>query len=282
MIYAPSTTAALGVVEDVQPETPLTLRGEGLWVCLISSGKCVVSLSETGAAPGGSALLLPPQSAAAGHLVLSRAPLTLTPEGESHLLCIQLTGQAAVQFLAGLTELPFLARGETCPAAAELLGRLAAEADTPRSRAASQLAFALLCELSGADSAAPALPPLVQEAMEDIRANYAGLYGVEELSERLGVSKSHLVRMFTAALGIPPGRYLTKVRVEAAMRLLLHREYTLDVIASLCGFSGANYLCRVFKKETGHSPAQWRAMAGQSLRPGLSPEESQREQELYI
>ena len=231
---------------------------------------------------GANQMLLPPQSVPAGHLVLSRAPLVLEPEGSCHLLCVQLTGQASAQFLAGLHELPFLARGETCPAAAELLGRLAAEADTPRSRAASQLAFALLCELSGADSAAPALPPLVQEAMEDIRANYAGLYGVEELSERLGVSKSHLVRMFTAALGIPPGRYLTKVRVEAAMRLLLHREYTLDVIASLCGFSGANYLCRVFKKETGHSPAQWRAMAGQSLRPGLSPEESQREQELYI
>ena len=109
--------------------------------------------------------------------MLSRGPLTLTPEGESHLLCIQLTGQAAVQFLAGLTELPFLARGETCPAAAELLGRLAAEADTPHSRAASQLAFALLCELAGADSAAPPLPPLVEAAIEDIRQNYAGLYG---------------------------------------------------------------------------------------------------------
>lgn len=213
--------------------------------------------------------------------MLSRAPLTLTPEGESHLLCIQLTGQAAVQFLAGLTELPFLARGETCPAAAELLGRLAAEADTPRSRVASQLAFALLCELAGADSAAPPLPPLVEAAIEDIRQNYAGLYGVEELSERLGVSKSHLVRTFTAAVGVPPGRYLTTVRVEAAMRLLLHREYTLDVIASLCGFSGANYLCRVFKKETGQSPAQWRALAGQTARP-LSPAESQREQALYI
>ena len=210
-----------------------------------------------------------------------KEPLTLTPEGESHLLCIQLTGQAAVQFLAGLTELPFLARGETCPAAAELLGRLAAEADTPRSRAASQLAFALLCELAGADSAAPPLPPLVETAIEDIRQNYAGLYGVEELSERLGVSKSHLVRTFTAAVGVPPGRYLTTVRVEAAMRLLLHREYTLDVIASLCGFSGANYLCRVFKKETGQSPAQWRALAGQTARP-LSPAESQREQALYI
>ena len=62
---------------------------------------------------------------------------------------------------------------------------------------------------------------------------------------------------------------------------LLHREYTLDVIASLCGFSGANYLCRVFKKETGQSPAQWRALAGQTARP-LSPAESQREQALYI
>ena len=291
MLYDWTSTAALGVVRDIQPKEPLTLTGEGLWVCLISSGRCTASLTDASPSPAGSALILPPQSAAAGHLVLSRAPLTLTPEGESHLLCIQLTGQAAVQFLAGqasaqflagLHELPFLARGETCPAAAELLGRLAAEADTPRSRAASQLAFALLCELAGADSAAPPLPPLVEAAIEDIRQNYAGLYGVEELSERLGVSKSHLVRTFTAAVGVPPGRYLTTVRVEAAMRLLLHREYTLDVIASLCGFSGANYLCRVFKKETGQSPAQWRAMAGHAAQSGLSPEESLREQELYI
>ena len=266
MLYDWTSTAALGVVRDIQPKEPLTLTGEGLWVCLISSGRCTASLTDTSPSPAGSALILPPQSAAAGHLVLSRAPLTLTPEGESHLLCIQLTGQAAVQFRAGLTE---------------LLGRLAAEADTPRSRAARQLAFALLCELAGADSAAPPLPPLVEAAIEDIRQNYAGLYGVEELSERLGVSKSHLVRTFTAAVGVPPGRYLTTVRVEAAMRLLLHREYTLDVIASLCGFSGANYLCRVFKKETGQSPAQWRALAGQTARP-LSPAESQREQALYI
>ena len=117
MLYDWTSTAALGVVRDIQPKEPLTLTGEGLWVCLISSGRCTASLTDASPSPAGSALILPPQSAAAGHLVLSRAPLTLTPEGESHLLCIQLTGQAAVQFLAGLTELPFLARGETCWAA---------------------------------------------------------------------------------------------------------------------------------------------------------------------
>ena len=183
--------------------------------------------------------------------------------------------------LAGLHELPFLAKGGSCPAAAELMDRLAEE-KAAHSRARSQLVFALLCELADADSAAPALPPLVQAAIEDIRANYAGLYGVEELRERLGVSKSHLVRTFTAAVGVPPGKYLTTVRIEAAQRLLLHREYTLDVVASLCGFSGANYLCRVFKKETGQSPAQWRALTGRAAQSGLTPEETMREQEMYI
>ncbi len=281
MLFDWNTIAAPASVQDLQLSTPRTLSGEGLWVCLVSSGRCTVSLPGAGPLPAGSALVLPPQQVPAGHLILSRAPLALAPEGSCHLLCVQLIGQASVQFLHGLHELPYLARGETCPAAAELLDRLAAEKST-HSRARSQLAFALLCELADADSAAPALPPLVQAAIEDIRANYAGLYGVEELSERLGVSKSHLVRTFTAAVGVSPGKYLTTVRIEAAQRLLLHREYTLDVVASLCGFSGANYLCRVFKKETGQSPAQWRALTGLAAQAGLSPEETLREQELYI
>ena len=227
MIFDWTSTAALGSVRDLLLQEPLALSGEGLWICLVSSGNCTATLPVSDPSPAGSALVLPPQSIPAGRLILSRAPLALAPEGECHLLCIQLTGQAAELFLAGLTTLPFAARGETCPAAAELMRQLAAEAGSDsHSRVQSQLAFALLCELSGADRAAPALPPLVAEAIADIRENYAGIYGVEELSERLGVSKSHLVRTFTAAVGVPPGRYLTTVRIEAAMRLLLHREYT--------------------------------------------------------
>jgi AraC-like DNA-binding protein len=265
-------------VQDLSLDQPILLTGEGLWVCLVSSGNCTLSPSEDAA-------VLAPRTALAlkaGMLLLGRAPLNLVPEGACHLLVVQLTGSAAADFLAGLPQSPFPARGETCPAAAELMGELANERENLNGRTAAQLAFALLCELSSADSAAPALPPLVAEALEDIRRNYAGLYGVEELSERLGVSKSHLVRTFTAAIGMPPGKYLIKVRIEAAMRLMLHREYTLEVIASLCGFSGANYLCRVFKKETGQTPAQWRALAVHSNASGLSVEESRREQELYI
>ncbi len=277
MLYHWESTAALAAVRDEQTSAPLTLTGEGLWVCLLSSGSCTAALGDApGALPA-----LPPKPVEAGGLVLGRSPLVLAPEGESHLLCLLLTGTAPAQLLAGLPEQPFPARGETCPGAAELMGRLAGE-EAASSRARSQMVFALLCELANADSAAPPLPPLAAAAIEDIRANYAGLYGVEELSERLGVSKSHLIRVFTAAVGVPPGRYLTSVRIEAAMKLLLHREYSLDVVASLCGFSGANYLCRVFKKETGQTPAQWRAAAARTAMADLTAEEKTREQEMFI
>lgn len=65
----------------------------------------------------------------------------------------------------------------------------------------------------------------------------------------------------------------------AAKQLLLHREYSLEVIASLCGFSGGNYLCRVFKKEVGISPAAWRSNA---LSRSTFMPHSEAEQSLYI
>lgn len=101
-------------------------------MCLVSSGQCSASVPAAGPLPLGAALILPPQSVPAGHLILSRAPLALVPESICHLLCVQLTGQAASQFLAGLHELPFLAKGGSCPAAAELMDRLAEEKDRPQ------------------------------------------------------------------------------------------------------------------------------------------------------
>ena len=150
MLFDWNVVAAPSSVQDLQLSAPLTLSGEGLWVCLVSSGKCTASVPGAGPSPAGAALILPPQSVPAGHLILSRAPLSLVPESTCHLLCVQLTGQAASQFLTGLRELPFLAKGGSCPAAAELMGRLAEEKSS-HSRARSQLAYALLCEHTSTD-----------------------------------------------------------------------------------------------------------------------------------
>lgn len=245
MMFDPSVFCALAEAQDLQFSTPFTLEGEGLWVGVLSSGQCALADEEV------------PQLAGAGSLLLGASPLRLVPAAPCHLAAVRLTGQAAEAFAAGLTG-PMFAAGASCPGAAELVAQLVA---LPGARRASALGYQLLCESARADAAAPSYPPLVTMAIAAMREHYAGLYGVEELSESLGVSKSHLVRVFKEAVGVPPGQYLTGVRIEAAKQLLCHREYPLEVVASLCGFSGANYLCRVFKKVTGQSPSAWRAVA---------------------
>lgn len=227
-------------------QDPYRLTGEGLWVGTLLHGGC------TAEADGGALV-----TGHAGALLLGAGPLTVRPLGDHTLLCVRLTGFAVTHFLAGLPG-PCFVQGAAGAGGQELVQRLE-ELDDPHARQSSRLAFELLCLLGDADEAAGALPALVQDAVREIRTDYMRLYGVDDLSERVGVSKSHLVRAFSRAMGITPGRYLVQVRVEAAKALLLDTGHTIETIAALCGFSGANYLCKVFKRETGLTPAAWRA-----------------------
>lgn len=265
LIFDWNRCCAVAEVRELSGDSAVTLPGPGLWAGILSSGRCQAEGTGGYDAAG-----------ASGDLLLCGGAVTLSPIEDCHLLAVRLTGLAADAFAANLNR-PRFADGALCPGAAELLARLcdAHPADTAEQ---SQRAYALLCELSHADEAIRRLSPLVAEAVAAIRDNYIGLYGVEELSRQLGVSKCHLVRTFSAEMGVSPGKYLTATRIEAAKLLLLEREYSLDMIAALCGFSSANYLCRVFRRETGQSPAAWR----DSNAPGPSVRLPNRSNEIYL
>ena len=186
--------------------------------------------------------------------------------------CLFLTDLAIAEAFRAVGLLPAAVAGFS-------LGELAAAMERGGAAGLSALCYHILCELAAADAAVPRLSPLVADAVLAIRQNYAGLYGVEELSAQLGVSKSHLVRVFSAEMGVGPGQYLTGVRLDAAKALLARRDYPLEVVATLCGFSGANYLCKVFKKHTGQTPAAFRAQNAGAARGGAVNE---LESALYI
>lgn len=98
-------------------------------------------------------------------------------------------------------------------------------------------------------------PDLVQDAVALIEAQYAYLYGVDELADLLEVTKHHLIRIFTANTGVSPGKYLTDVRVSHAKSMLLSgSDAPLEIVAGACGYSCANYFSKVFKKHTGMTP----------------------------
>lgn len=268
MIFDCRQACAVAAVQEQEGDAPLALPEAGLWVGLLSHGRCTVSAGDAGAGAA-------PAAAAAGDLVLGGGPLLLRPLAPCHILCVRLSGLVPEAFLQGLGA-PRAVAGAGCPGAAELLSRL--DAPLPAAES-SRLAYELLCVLGSADEPARALPPLAAEALAAIHAGYSTLYGVEELSEQLAVSKCHLVRVFTAAVGVSPGKYLTRTRIEAVKDLLLAGEHDLETAAALCGFSGANYLCRVFKRETGLSPAAWRAANAAAPRAALP---APRQDEIYV
>lgn len=95
-------------------------------------------------------------------------------------------------------------------------------------------------------------PALVQDAVSLIEANFAYLYGIDELADQLEVTKHHLIRIFSSSTGISPGKYLINVRMYHAKQLLQSGIDTpFEIIAGACGYSCANYFSKSFKKHTG-------------------------------
>lgn len=199
-------------------------------------------------------------------LLQDAASLRLQPEGEAEFLFLLLKN--ARELLA----LPAGEGGPLLPAtgcrAASLLWNFCRRAQSggfQNSFAASGAAYHILMELCAAAPRAGGYSELVQGAIDVMREEGAFLAGIGELAERLGVSKSHLIRTFTAEVGESPGKFLQRERIDAAKLLLLNRECSVETVANMTGYAGANYFCKVFRRVTGESPGEYRAREAGSL-----------------
>ena len=146
---------------------------------------------------------------------------------------------------------------------------------------ASEAAFQLLLALHGAASAEPAeggrLPLVVEAALGILRREYAFLDGIGELADRLEVSQEYLTRCFCRTIGITPGKYLNRLRIENARLLLRQGGHSVQFVSDACGFTNANYFARVFRAAVGMNPAEYAR-----LRPESVSEEEKRDSALYV
>lgn len=98
-------------------------------------------------------------------------------------------------------------------------------------------------------------PLLVTTAMEIMREEFAHLYGINEVADRLEITAGYLARLFAQSVGMTPGRFLKLQKIEHAKKLLTLPDMTVTLCAELCGFSNANYFSKVFHRETGVLPS---------------------------
>ena len=156
---------------------------------------------------------------------------------------------------------------------------MAASAASVPGAEASSAAYGLLMSLYGTQSSEPEsdlrLPLVVEAALGIIRRDYAFLDGIGELAERLEVSQEYLTRCFCRYVGITPGKYLTRVRIENARMLLWQGGHSVQFVAEACGFTNANYFARVFRTAVGMNPAEY-------ARHQPSGKGSSHDEELYV
>ena len=98
----------------------------------------------------------------------------------------------------------------------------------------------------------------VRKALDYIEANYMRSISTEDIAQAAGVHVGHLHRIFPEETGMTIGEYLTHLRIEKAKSLLMHTDISNSSIATRTGISSQQYFCRLFKKETGMSPQEYR------------------------
>ena len=83
-------------------------------------------------------------------------------------------------------------------------------------------------------------------------------FSVEEIAKYAGISQVHVRRLFQSAVKTAPVRYVNFLRLEKAKNMLLSSNFTVTEIALSVGFADPYYFSRLFKKEVGICPQEYR------------------------
>ncbi len=104
---------------------------------------------------------------------------------------------------------------------------------------------------------------LVRDICLYIGESLASDLSIDTIASRFFISRAKLVRVFKQVIGVTVNDYIRTARISRA-RELLAQELPLAEITRLCGFSSLGYFIKVFRRETGFTPAKYR----ESLKKG--------------
>jgi AraC-like DNA-binding protein len=101
----------------------------------------------------------------------------------------------------------------------------------------------------------------LRRARDRMDRDYADKLVIAKLAADAGYSLGQFIRVFAAAYGETPGRYLTRRRVERACELLRSVNLTVTEVCMVVGFSSLGTFSRRFADIMARSPSAYRREA---------------------
>ncbi|MEO1010629.1 MAG: helix-turn-helix domain-containing protein [Bacteroidota bacterium] len=105
----------------------------------------------------------------------------------------------------------------------------------------------------------------VQEAQRYIEENVAERISVEQLAEKVAISRRNFVRRFKKATQNTPLEYIQRVKIEAAKRSLESTRQNVNEVMYQVGYADQKAFRNIFKKYVGLSPVAYKGKYNRSL-----------------
>ena len=98
----------------------------------------------------------------------------------------------------------------------------------------------------------------VDAAAEYVRKNFEKNITLTEAARLYFINEKYLGQLFRKQMGQSFTAYLNNVRLEKAKDMLLNTNDSVIDISDVCGYQNVTYFNRVFKRNTGKTPTQYR------------------------
>jgi transcriptional regulator GlxA family with amidase domain len=99
----------------------------------------------------------------------------------------------------------------------------------------------------------------IRDTEDHLRTHFARDLSIERLAERVGMSPRTFIRRFKAATGRLPGAYHQSLRIAAAKEMLEQGAGSIQTVCTSVGYTDLAFFRRLFKRQTGMTPADYRA-----------------------
>jgi AraC-like DNA-binding protein len=99
----------------------------------------------------------------------------------------------------------------------------------------------------------------VEKALAIMQSSIERRLDLGSLCGRIQLSREHFVRVFTESMGMPPMRYYSRLKIEAARAMLSSTNLRIQEIADKLGYENQFNFARAFKRVSGLSPTGYRA-----------------------
>ncbi|MEH7385774.1 response regulator [Bacillus sp. JJ1521] len=107
-------------------------------------------------------------------------------------------------------------------------------------------------------------PIQMKEMLDVIHSHYHEQITLHDLANRFYISDSYLSRIFKQYTGKNFIDYLTDLRISKAKELLHHSTLKTNEISKSVGYADQRYFSQIFKKFTGHTPSEFKAIGKKS------------------